>query len=99
VRWNHLTGAPGGKNGSPLALRSVTLGTVFWSGTDSSGDKTIVLPTGSTDVNIPLPGNNRTSTLVISFEDVYKTPLSTSDKPWIVITFATPCDATTIQKP
>jgi hypothetical protein len=100
VRWNALTGAPPpGSSGKPLALRSADLGTVFWTGDNKSGDVTIQLPTGSTEVNITLPGNNRTTTITFWFDNVYKNPLSTTDKPWIVLTFATPCDTTILQRP
>jgi hypothetical protein len=101
VRWNAVTGAPppGITKGKPLALRSASLGTVFWTGNDNSGDLTIPLPTGSTEVNITLPGNNRTTPITFVFDNAYKNPLDQLNKPWIVLTFAAPCDATILQRP
>jgi hypothetical protein len=99
VRWNALNGAPGGQSGSPLALKSVTLGSTFWTGTDNSGDLTLTLATDITGVTVGIPGNNRTSTIVFTFDKQYKNALATTNAPWIAISLATPCDGYIIQKP
>lgn len=95
VRWNASTGAPAGK---ALTLVSARLGDTFWVGSNNSGDFTIVPAT-----TVTLPGNNQASSLTFTFDSPYKSPLSVSDVPRIVITLATPgCvtgETVTIQVP
>ena len=65
VVWNSVNGGAGSK---PLALKSASLGGVFWAGTDSTGNLTI---TPSTTVTIP--GNNVTSAIMFTFDRTYQT--------------------------
>ncbi|HLO17303.1 MAG TPA: TadE family protein [Anaerolineales bacterium] len=91
VVWNSTNGGPAGK---PLALKTVSLGGVFWTGNNSSGDFTI----SSTTVAIPaIPGNNVTSKLVFTFDNNYHTQNGLEK---IVINLATPgCENYPIQRP
>ena len=88
VVWNAATGAPASK---PLTLQYVSLGGVFWTGSNTSGDLTITPST-----TLILPGNNATSTLVFTFDKQYKN----IGNPLIVITLATAgCENYTITRP
>jgi hypothetical protein len=91
VAWNSLTGGPdgGSGSGSPLTLQYASLGGLFWTGSDNSGDLPI---TPSTTVTIP--GNNATSTIVFTFDKAYENAGTTS----IVIHLSTPgCETFPIQ--
>lgn len=89
VVWNSVNGGAGSK---PLALKSASLGGVFWAGTDSTGNLTI---TPSTTVTIP--GNNVTSAIMFTFDRTYQTKNGAES---IVINLSTPgCEGYTIRKP
>lgn len=86
VTWNTVHGAP---SQNALLLKSASLGSLFWTGSESTGDYTIA--------NLPIvtiPGNNLTSTIFFTFDDFYDTPDGTES---IAITLSTPgCENVTI---
>jgi Flp pilus assembly protein TadG len=89
VVWNSVNGGAGNRT---LALKSANLGSVFWAGTDTTGNLTI---TPSTTVTIP--GNNETSAIMFTFDRTYQTKNNAES---IVINLSTPgCEAYTIHKP
>jgi hypothetical protein len=89
VVWNSVNGEAGNKT---LVLRSASLSSVFWAGTDSTGNLTI---TPSTTVTIP--GNNQTSAIMFTFDRTYQTKNNAES---IVINLSTPgCEGYTIRKP
>ena len=89
VIWNAVNGGAGSKT---LVLKSMSLGGVFWAGSDTSGNLTI---TPSTTVTIP--GNNQTSAIMFTFDRTYQTRNNSES---IVITLSTPgCESYTIRKP
>ena len=89
VVWNSVNGGAGSK---PLALKSANLGSVFWAGTDLTGNLTI---TPSTTVTIP--GNNETSAIMFTFDRTYQTKNGAES---IVINLSIPgCEGYTIRKP
>jgi len=82
--WNKV----GGPAGKPMTLKTISLGGNFWTGSDSSGSISFQ-PTGMT-----IPGNNRTSTIIFTFDNNYVTTTGSS----ITITLSTPgCEGVTIQ--
>ena len=89
VTWNSTTGASGNK---PLTLLSVSLGTTFWTGSSTAGSGLTITP--STTVTIP--GNNRVSTIIFSFDKNYQNPSGNS----ITINLSTPgCEGNPIHNP
>jgi Flp pilus assembly protein TadG len=93
VVWNATSG---GRGGVPLVLKSISLGDglgdVFWEGADTTGYLTL---TPSTSVTIP--GNNVTSGIVFTFDDIYENQNNAES---IVISLSTPgCEGYTIRKP
>ena len=89
VTWNSATGASGSKT---LTLLSVSLGTTFWTGSSTAGSGLTITP--STTVTIP--GNNRTSTIIFSFDKNYQNPSGNS----ITINLSTiGCESNPIHKP
>jgi Flp pilus assembly protein TadG len=89
VSWNSTNGGAGSK---PLALKSASLGGVFWAGTESTGTLTI---TPSTTLTIP--GNNVTSAIMFSFDKNYQNKNNSES---IVINLSTPgCEGYTIRRP
>lgn len=89
VVWNAATGGPSGK---PLVLKSVNLGGMFWTGSDSSGNLTI---TPSTTVTIP--GYNVTTPIIFTFDKNYQNKSNTES---ITINLSTPgCESFPIHKP
>lgn len=89
VVWNSVNGGSGSKT---LALKSASLGGVFWAGTDTTGNLTI---TPSTTVTIP--GNNQTSAIMFTFDRTYQNKNNSES---IVINLSTPgCEGYTIRKP
>jgi hypothetical protein len=63
ITWNTVSGDP---SNNALLLKSASLGSLFWTGTEGGGDFTI------TDLsNVTLPGNNVTSTIFFTFDDFY----------------------------
>jgi len=88
VFWNATTGSP--SNGQ-LILKSASLGTTFWSGSNTSGNLLI------SPITVTIPGNNTTSTIVFTFDKNYQNPLTFNK---IIITLSTPgCETYTITKP
>lgn len=67
VAWNSATGAPGG-SGKTLTLKSVSLGTTFWTGSSTAGSGLTITPS----TTLTIPGNNRTSTIVFTFDANYQ---------------------------
>jgi Flp pilus assembly protein TadG len=89
VVWNSVNGGAGSK---PLALKSASLGGVFWAGTDSTGNLTIIPST-----TVTIPGNNVTSAIMFTFDRTYQTKNGAES---IVINLSTPgCEGYTIRKP
>jgi Flp pilus assembly protein TadG len=89
VVWNSVNGGAGNRT---LALKSASLTSVFWAGTDTTGNLTI---TPSTTVTIP--GNDQTSAIMFTFDRTYQTKNNAES---IVITLSTPgCEGYTIRKP
>jgi Flp pilus assembly protein TadG len=89
VVWNAVNGGAGSKT---LVLKSMSLGGVFWAGSDTSGNLTV---TPSTTVTIP--GNNQTSAIMFTFDRNYQNQNNSES---IVITLSTPgCESYTIRKP
>jgi hypothetical protein len=92
VAWNGATGAAGGKTGTTLNLLSVSLGGNFWTGTTSSG--TLTIPVSTT---VTIPGNNRTSTIIFTFDQKYQ---NLNGNESISISLSTlGCEGVTIHKP
>ena len=92
VVWNGATGAAGGKTGTTLNLLSVSLGGNFWTGTTSSG--TLTIPVSTT---VTIPGNNRTSTIIFTFDQKYQ---NLNGNESISISLSTlGCEGVTIHKP
>ena len=89
VIWNTVTGSP---SPNALALQSARLGDLIWNGADTSGNFTISVVGNS----ITIPGNNMTSTIVFTFDQVYEKPNGTEE---IEITLSDPCPGTTIHSP
>jgi hypothetical protein len=87
VRWNTVAGAP---SPNALALKSASLGGLFWTGTDTSGDLTI------TPSAVTLQGNNIPTTIIFTFDDSYANQDGSES---ITITLAGACAGTTIQSP
>jgi hypothetical protein len=92
VVWNAKSGGAGGL---PLALKSISLGDglgdVFWEGTDTTGNLTLTVTT------VTIPGNNVTSGIVFTFDDIYE---NQNNAELIVISLSTPgCEGYTIRKP
>ncbi|HSL47329.1 MAG TPA: TadE family protein, partial [Anaerolineales bacterium] len=97
VRWNALTGST---NGKAVALNRISLGSTIWTGTDNSGDLTVTLPTDTTGVNVTIPGNNRTSSMIFTFDNPYKDLGPNVDIPSVGITLGTlGCETIIIQSP
>jgi hypothetical protein len=67
VSWNSATGGPGG-SGSTLTLKSVSLGTTFWTGSSTAGSGLTITPS----TTLTIPGNNQTSTIVFTFDKNYQ---------------------------
>ena len=89
VVWNSVNGGAGSK---PLALKSASLGGVFWAGTDSTGSITITPAT-----TVTIPGNNQTSAVMFTFDKNYQ---NRNNAESIVINLSTPgCEGYTIRKP
>ena len=89
VVWNSVNGGAGNK---PLALKSASLGGVFWAGTDSTGSLTITPAT-----TVTIPGNNQTSALMFTFDRTYQTKNGSES---IVINLSTPgCEGYPIRRP
>jgi hypothetical protein len=89
VVWNATNGGAGNNS---LVLKNVKLGTIFWAGSDSTGNLTI---TPSTTVTIP--GNNQTSYIQFTFDNPYQNQNNAES---IVITLSTPgCEGYTIHQP
>jgi Flp pilus assembly protein TadG len=87
VKWNSATGASGNKT---LTLQMASLGAVFWTGSDTTGDLTI---TPSTTVTIPA---STTSTIIFTFDKNYQNPSGNS----IIINLSTPgCASSPIHRP
>ena len=88
VSWN-LTGGP---NDKPMTLKTASLGGNFWTGSSTSGNLSIIITSGVT-----IPGNNRTSTIIFTFDNVYQTQNGNES---ITIGLSTPgCEGITIHKP
>lgn len=74
-------------------LQSATLGSLFWTGSNNSGNATLT-PTGT----LTIPGNNITSAIIFTFDKNYS--LSNSNKESIIIHLSTSgCTSFTIQYP
>lgn len=88
VAWN---ASSGGSESSVLTLQYASLGTQFWTGSDTSGD--LVIKPSTT---IFIPGNNAISTIVFTFDKAYENPGTT----FILINLSTPgCESLPIQSP
>ncbi|HET9907158.1 MAG TPA: TadE/TadG family type IV pilus assembly protein [Anaerolineales bacterium] len=89
VTWNSTTGASGSK---PLTLLSVSLGTTFWTGNSTAGSGLTITPS----TTLTIPGNNRISTIIFSFDNKYHNPIGNS----ITINLSTiGCESNPIQRP
>lgn len=89
VTWNSVNGGAGSK---PLSLKWVSLGGIFWAGTDNTGNLTI---TPSTTLTIP--GNNVTSAIQFTFDKNYQNKNNAES---IVINLSTPgCESYPIRRP
>jgi Flp pilus assembly protein TadG len=80
VAWNSVSGGSG--NPGTLTLKSVSLGTTFWTGSSTAGSGLTITP--STTVTIP--GNNTMSTIIFTFDKNYQSPSGNS----ITINLSTP---------
>ena len=93
VAWNTSRGAP---SQNALFLKSASLVSLFWTGTDNTGNKTI--PSTDFASVVTIPGNSATSTILFTFDDFYDNPDGTES---ITITLSEPeeCAGVTIQSP
>ncbi len=86
--WNPT----GGPNSKPMTLKTASLGGNFWTGSSSSGNLSMIITS-----TVTIPGNNRTSTIIFTFDNVYQTQ---NDNESITIGLSTPgCEGITIHKP
>jgi hypothetical protein len=87
--WNSLTGGPASK---ALALQSVSLAGVTWTVNNSTGSVTTIPPT-----TVTIPGNNRTSTIIFTFDKNYQ---NKNNNESITINLSTSgCESYPIHKP
>lgn len=87
VTWNTVHGAP---SQNALLLKSASLGSLFWTGTGTSGDYTI-----SDLADVIIPGNNITSTIFFTFDDFYD---NVDGSESVTITLSTPgCENVSIR--
>lgn len=88
VTWNSATGGPGS---SLLTLQGASLGSAFWSGSNSTGSLTI-----TPSMTLTIAGNNTTSTIIFTFDKNYQT----AGSPSITINLSTPgCESSPIKSP
>ena len=86
VIWNTSSGAPSQR---ALNLKSASLGSLFWTGTESGGDVTIA------PSDVIIPGNNAESTIFFTFDDFYD---HSNGNESITITYSAPgCENFIIQ--
>ena len=85
--WNAESGSG---TQDPLPVTIAGFPSIFWSGSDSSGNFTY------SPSDVIIPGNNATSTIIFYFEDDYVNRNGTES---IVITLSGQCAGTTIRSP
>jgi Flp pilus assembly protein TadG len=89
VSWNSATGASSDKT---LTLQYASLGVQFWTGSSTAGSGLTIIPSPT----VTIPGNNRTSTIIFTFDKNYHNPSGNS----ITINLSTPgCESFPIHKP